>query len=54
MNNTTDLRTSATLLTASVNTMCNSNNIEEVANAFVQAKDLLIAIYRARVENISK
>lgn len=52
--NDTEIRSIATLLTAKVNTMCNSLTTEEVIANFVQAKDLLIALYKLNVEKLSK
>ena len=52
--NLNDLRTAATLVTANVNKMCNSTDIDTIVNAFIEAKDQLIAVYKYQVENNAK
>ena len=54
MNNSQELRSNVVLLNTTVNTMCNVNSIEEVNDAMLKAKDLLVEIYKlnaARVLN---
>ena len=52
--NVNELRTAVTLLTANVNNMCNTNDLDEVIKAFCEAKDLLINIYKYNVEKLKK
>ena len=52
--NNNDLRTAATLINANVNNMCNSKDMDSIVKSFVEAKDLLIAIYKYSVENTQK
>lgn len=49
--NNNDLRTAATLITCNVNKMCNSTDIDTIVNAFIEAKDQLIAVYKYQVEH---
>lgn len=46
MNN---IRGCVSLLQANVNAMCNAKTTEEIIDAFVNSKDLLIAIYRFNI-----
>lgn len=52
--NANELRTAVTLLTANVNNMCNTNNIDDVIAAFCESKDLLINIYKYNVIRLQK
>ena len=54
MTNNAEIRSTAAVLTAKINEMCNSNNTEEVISKFVEAKDLLIALYKLNVEKVQK
>ena len=47
---TNDIRTTAVLLTSAINNMCNTQDVEAIANYFVECKDLLIALYKLNVE----
>ena len=52
--NANELRTAVTLLTANVNKMCNTNDINEVINTFCESKNLLINIYKHNVVRLQK
>lgn len=52
--NTNELRTAVTLLTANVNEMCNTNEIEKVIDTFCESKDLIINIYKYNVARLQK
>lgn len=52
--NANELRTAVTLLTANVNNMCNTNEIDEVIKTFCESKDLLINIYKYNVVRLQK
>ena len=54
INNNTELRRDVTLLTASINKMCNTTDIDEVTKEFCEAKDLLINIYKYNVARLQK
>ena len=54
INNNDELRTAVTLLTANVNNMCNTTDIEEVIKTFCESKDLLIDIYKYNVVRLQK
>ena len=47
-----DFRTAATLISASVNKMCNVSTTEEVTAEFTTAKDLLVEIFKHNVERV--
>ncbi len=49
-----ELRTAVTLLTANVNNMCNTTDINEVIKAFCESKDLIIDIYKYNVVRLQK
>ena len=49
-----ELRTAVTLLTANVNNMCNTTDINDVIDAFCESKDLLIDIYKYNVTRLQK
>ena len=44
--NATELRSAVAKLTSSVNNMCNTNDMEEVIQQFLIAKDLLLDVYK--------
>lgn len=52
--NANDLRTAVTLLSANVNNMCNTTDVEEVIKSFCESKDLLINIYKYNVVRLQK
>lgn len=52
--NSNDVRTAVTYLTASVNEMCNTRDMETVIKCFCEAKDKLIEIYKHNVERLQK
>ena len=52
--NMNDLRSAVVKLTANVNNMCNTNTTEDVVDAFIAAKDLLVAVYKFNVERVNK
>ena len=52
--NANELRTAVTLLTANVNNMCNTNDIDEVIKTFCESKDLRINIYKYNVVRLQK
>lgn len=51
--NTEQLRTAVTLLTANVNNMCNTKSGDDVVKCMAEAKDLLISIYKYNAERVS-
>ena len=52
--NANELRAAVTLLTANVNNMCNTDDLDEVIKAFCESKDLLINIYKYNVVRLQK
>lgn len=52
--NNNDMRTAVTYLTANVNEMCNTNDVDNVMKCFCEAKDRLIEIYKYNVERLQK
>ena len=54
MNNVTknDIRTMATLITTSVNSMCNCDSEKDITNEFIKLKDLIIALYKKNIERV--
>ena len=51
--NNKELREAVTLLTAEVQNMCNTISQESAVHSFVNAKDLLILVYKYNVERLS-
>lgn len=54
METNTDIRSTAALITSKINAMCNAKTTEEIVANFVDAKDLLIALYKLNVEKVQK
>lgn len=54
INDMNELRTAVTMLTANVNNMCNTTDIEQIIKAFCESKDLLIDIYKYNVVRVQK
>ena len=52
--NMNELRSAVVKLTANVNNMCNTTTTEDVIDAFIAAKDLLVAVYKFNVERVNK
>lgn len=48
------IRSAVVLLTATINKMCNVSTAEEVQQCCVQAKDLLITVYKANINRVTK
>lgn len=53
MKTNNDLRSNVALITASINNMCNANNVDDVVSEFVKVKDLLIELYKQNVEKFN-
>lgn len=51
--NNKELREAVALLTAEVQNMCNTTSQESAVHSFVNAKDLLILVYKYNVERLS-
>lgn len=49
--NADELRAAVVLLTANANAMCNAKDTEEIVKYFIEAKDLLVNIYKYNVES---
>ena len=49
-----DLRSAATQLNAYSIALCNDTNIEDLTNHFLLSKDILIAIYRYKAEQLNE
>lgn len=49
-----ELRSSVAKLNADVIAVCNAKTIDEMATHFVEAKDLLIAVYKYSAEKLVK
>ena len=52
--NANELRTAVTLLTANVNNMCNTKDIDDVVKTLCESMELLINIYKYNVERLQK
>ena len=52
--NVEELRVAATLITADVNTICNTSDIEEATQKFIEVKELLIDIFKFNVDRLQK
>lgn len=49
-----DVRAAVAMLTSKVNEMCNSKTTEEVSEACVEAKNLLIELFKFNVNRTSR
>lgn len=54
INNKTELLAATTYLTAAINEMCNTSDIEVVSSKFCEAKDNLIEIFKYNVTRLQK
>lgn len=54
INKPEDVRSAAALITVNVNTMCNAKTVDDVTAAFVNIKELLIELYKYKVEEVQE
>ena len=53
INNMSEVRGTIARITHHLNNMCNTNETEDVSANFIEAKDLLIALFKFNVERTS-